>query len=494
MSIRRKLTVSYIAMLLIPIILFIAITFFTGTIFKNRLGNAYNVSLGEAPIENIIEKDSKAIDNIKDYILKNKKDLLQDEFFSEQEKYLNKHTGVIVRKNDEFIYVSPFLKNNFTYNLLPQFGKNTRNSKIDFLKQSKFVILKQYDFYMEDESKISIFLVLNTTSSESIFYEFIAVEIGILIAILIITNGMLTFFMSKSIVKPLEKLKNGAVLIKNGNLDFKLSSSENDEIGELSRVFEEMRFRLKESLELQLQYENNRKELISNISHDLKTPVTAIKAYIEGIRDGVADTPEKMERYVNTIYKKAVDMDRLIDELFLFSKLDLKKIPFNFEKVELSDYLNDCIEELRFDLEKKNINITFVNELKETSYVIADREKLKRVIMNIVENSVKYINTSVGKIDIIINENHEYVYVSFKDNGMGIPKKSLQYIFDRFYRADSSRNSNTGGSGLGLAISKKIIEEHGGKIWAESDENSGTDIIFTLKKWRDDCIEKDINS
>ncbi|WP_035777156.1 sensor histidine kinase [Clostridium arbusti] len=494
MSIRRKLTISYIAMLLIPIILFVVVTAFIGIIFRNRLGNVYNVGFEGAPIENIIQKDSKAIDNIKEYILKNKKNLSKDEFFSEQEKYLNKHTGIIVRKDEDLLYISPFLKNSFTYSLLPQFDRYDNSNRLDFLKQNKFVILKQYDFYMEDESKISIFLVLNTTSSERIFYEFIALEIGILIAILIITNGILTFLVSKSIVTPLEKLKDSAVLIKNGNLNFKLDSDESDEIGELSRVFEEMRFRLKESIDMQLQYENNRKELISNISHDLKTPVTAIKAYVEGIKDGIADTPEKMDRYINTIYVKTIDMDRLIEELFLFSKLDLKKIPFNFEKVELLDYLNDCIDELRFDLEKKNISITLTNELRDDAYVVGDREKLKRVIMNIVENSVKYMNKERGEIHIKVNRDKEWIFVSFKDNGMGISKRSLKYVFDRFYRADSSRNSNTGGSGLGLAISKKIIEEHGGEIWAESYENHGTNIIFTLKKWRDDYIEKDINS
>lgn len=496
MSIRRKLTISYIAMLLIPIISFVIITFFISKIFKNRLESDYNINFSGGPIENIIGKNSKAIENIKNYILKNNIDSLSNtDFFVKQERYLNTHTGIIIRKNDKFIYISSFLKNNFVYNTLPPFGKNKiANGKIQFFKQNKFLILKQYDFYLQDESRISLFLVLNTTSSENIFYEFIAVEIGILIVILIVTNGILTFFMSKSIVKPLEKLKNGAMLIKNGDLDFKLDGSENDEIGELSRVFEEMRFKLKESLELKVQYENNRKELISNISHDLKTPVTAIKAYTEGIRDGIADTPEKMERYINTIYIKAVDMDKLIDELFLFSKLDLKKIPFSFEKVHLLNYLNYCIEELRFDLEKKNIYISLISSFYKDVYVVADREKLKRVIMNIVENSVKYMNKEIGKIDILVNCQDKFICVIFKDNGMGIPKKSLKYIFDRFYRADSSRNTNSGGSGLGLAISKKIIEEHGGRIWAESDENNGTDIIFTLKKWRDDCIEENINS
>lgn len=493
MFIKRKLTLSYIAMLLIPIILFLFITLFVANIFKDTLKSSYNIGYG-GPLEDIIQKDSIAINNIKSFMLSNKNSGKNNDFFKKQESYLKEQTGIVIRKNNNFLYMSPFLKNSVTSSILPKFGEYDDISRRHSQFESKSLLLKQYDFSMDDGSKVSIFLVLNTVSAENIVYKFFAIEILILIAILIITNGILTFLVSKSIVNPLEKLKNGAVLIKNGNMDFQLNINSNDEIGELSKAFEEMRKRLRESLEIQLKYENNRKELISNISHDLKTPVTAIKGYIEGIKDGVADSPEKMQRYINTVYKKATDMDKLIDELFLFSKLDLKKIPFSFEKVDLLDYLNDCLEELKFDLEKKGINIMLEDQINTKVYVVADREKLKRVIMNIVENSVKYIGERPGEIYVKIEKGKEYLSLSFKDNGIGISKQALPYIFDRFYRADLSRNSNTGGSGLGLAISKRIVEEHGGKIWAESSDDAGTNIIFTLKNWSDDYIEKDTDN
>lgn len=493
MLIRKRLTVSYIAMLVIPIISFITITLFTSNIFKGKLESIYNVSNDRDPIENIIEKNSGAINSIKSYIISNKDNLINNKFFEQQEKYLSKGTGIVVKKNDDYIYISPILKNKDWYDSLPKFGEFP-NGKVKAIVKSKFMLLKQYDFYIQDGSTDSIFLVLDTSSVENIFYEFFAIEAVLLLIILFITNSMLTFLVSKSIIKPLEKLKNSAILIKNGNLNFQLNNNDQDEIGELSRAFEDMRYRLKESVELQLQYEKNRKELISNISHDLKTPVTAIKGYVEGIKDGIPDTSEKMEKYIDTIYIKTTNMDKLIDELFLFSKLDLKRVPFNFEKVDIIAYLTDCMEELKFDLEKKNINISLVNEVKEKLYVIADREKLKRVIINIVENSVKYMKKDTGEICIRVSEEAEMLCICFKDNGIGISKEALQYIFDRFYRADPSRNISTGGSGLGLAISKRIIEEHGGKIRAVSDEKSGTSIIFTLKKWRDDYIEKDFNS
>jgi signal transduction histidine kinase len=298
----------------------------------------------------------------------------------------------------------------------------------------------------------------------------------------VVTNGLLTYFVSRSIVRPLKALKRAAEQIKDGNLDYVVKSNSTDEIGELFVAFEQMRGKLKHSIDLQLQYEENRKELISNISHDLKTPVTSIKGYVEGILDGVADTPDKLDKYVKTIYAKATDMDRLIDELFLFSKLDLHNVPFHFEKVDLSRFLEDCTEELQFDLNEKGISLTF-NLPKDTAFqVVADREKLKRVVLNLLENAVKYMDQPQGHIIIRLLEQEDLVLVQIKDNGQGIPEDALPYIFERFYRADPSRNSNTGGSGLGLAIVKQIIEGHGGEIRATSEIGVGTSIFFTLKK------------
>lgn len=311
---------------------------------------------------------------------------------------------------------------------------------------------------------------------------YVAILIIVVLFIMTFTCAILTYFVSRSIIKPLDSLKYGANQIKDGNLSFQVNAESKDEIGELCNAFEEMRLRLKESVDIQLQYEDNRKQLISNISHDLKTPVTAIKGYIEGIRDGVADTPQKMDKYIKTIYSKTGDMDKLINELFLYSKLDLKKVPFNFENVEIKSYLEDSLDELKFDLEKKNIEVNLIMGNNNPVTVIADREKLKRVITNIVDNSVKYMNVSKGKIVIVVKEEIDAMLFEIRDNGQGMEISELPHIFERFYRADPSRNTLRGGSGLGLSISKHIIEEHGGKIWAESEPNKGTSIFFTLKK------------
>jgi histidine kinase len=188
-----------------------------------------------------------------------------------------------------------------------------------------------------------------------------------------------------------------------------------------------------------------------------------------------------MEKYTDIIYKKAFDMETLINELFLFSKLDLKEISFDFQPVNIIDYLNFSMEDLELELEKKGGSIRLHHE-HINSTVLADVQNLQRVIMNIIENAIKYRGEIPLTIDMYAKEQEDLVQVKIKDNGKGISAEDLPFIFDRFYRADKSRNTSIGGSGLGLAISKQIIEKHGGKIWVESEINKGTSIFFTLRK------------
>ena len=300
--------------------------------------------------------------------------------------------------------------------------------------------------------------------------------------ILFITGGMLTAWVYRSILWPIGKLQEATKQIRDGNLDFTLDVEDDDEIGQLCQNFEEMRIRLKESTEEKIQYDKESKELISNISHDLKTPITAIKGYAEGLMEGVASSPEKRDKYIRTIYNKANDMDRLINELTFYSKIDTNKIPYTFSKINVANYFRDCVEEVGLELEARGIELGYFKFVDEDVMVIADAEQMKRVINNIIGNSLKYMDKKHGIINIRILDVGDFVQIEIEDNGKGIGQKELPYIFDRFYRTDSSRNSSKGGSGIGLSIVKKIIEDHGGKIWATSKEGIGTEIHFVLRK------------
>lgn len=301
--------------------------------------------------------------------------------------------------------------------------------------------------------------------------------------ILVFTALSVGLWIYRSIAVPLVKLKKATKNIKEGNLDFVLEVEGNDEFSQLCQDFEEMRKRLKESTEEKILMDKENKELISNISHDLKTPITAIKGYVEGIQDGVASSPEKLNKYIRTIYNKANDMDRLIDELTFYSKIDTNKIPYNFSKINVAEYFGDCVEEVGLDMETRGIELGYFNYVDEDVVVIADAEQMKRVINNIIGNSLKYLDKKKGILNIRIKDDGDFIQVIIEDNGKGIAAKDLPYIFDRFYRTDSSRNSSKGGSGIGLSIVKKIIEDHGGRIWATSKEGIGTEIHFVLRKY-----------
>ena len=201
--------------------------------------------------------------------------------------------------------------------------------------------------------------------------------------------------------------------------------------------------------------------------------------------DGVANTPEKVDKYVRTIYNKANEMDTLINELTLYSKIDTNRIPYNFAKINVAEYFNDCVEEIGLDLESKGIGLSYYNYASPDIVIIADPEQLRRVVNNIIGNSVKYMNKQQGFIQIRIKDVGDFIQVELEDNGRGIAQKDLPYIFDRFYRTDASRNSATGGSGIGLSIVKKIVEDHGGKIWATSKEDAGTIMYFVIRKYQE---------
>ena len=303
--------------------------------------------------------------------------------------------------------------------------------------------------------------------------------------ILVFTALSVGLWIYRSIAVPLVKLRKATQNIKEGNLDFVLEVEGKDEFSQLCQDFEEMRKRLKESTEEKILMDKENKELISNISHDLKTPITAVKGYVEGIMDGVADTPEKMNRYVRTIYNKTNEMDHLINELTFYSKIDTNRIPYTFSKLNVEDYFSDCAEELGLEMETRGIELVYANYVEKDVQVIADGEQIRRVIHNIVSNAIKYMEKPKGIIQLRVKDVGDFIQVEIEDNGKGIAAKDLPYIFDRFYRTDVSRNSSKGGSGIGLSIVKKIMEDHGGKVWATSRLGIGTIMYFVLRKYQE---------
>jgi signal transduction histidine kinase len=409
--------------------------------------------------------------------------LSDPEFLKEIESQLQSaHSGILIRQDGKLTYESDTLRDDAKLPAaLPSFeNEGIRDHARKFNENNKVVLFFQYDYRSPDGTDISAFIVTRTDPFVYWIRDAFPILFTVLIVILVLTHLLLTYFVSRSIIRPLHSLRAAAVRIKKGDLDFEVGMNGKDEISLLGQAFEEMRVQLKQSIRLQLQYEENRKELVSNISHDLKTPITTIRGYVDGILDGVADSPEKTTKYMRTIADKAEEMDRLIDELFLYSKLDLKNVPFNFEPVRLREFMEDWADEMKFDLEKAGIAWSSVNELRASDTVLMDRDKFKRVLGNVIQNSRKYMDKPERRIGLRTFAANRAAVLEIEDNGQGIEAEALAHIFERFYRAEQSRNSGSGGSGLGLAIAKQIALGHGGTIEARSEAGLGTTIRIIL--------------
>lgn len=489
MKLRTRLIVSFCLIIFIPVMLMGAAIWAFGRVQMNELKQAYNVSAD--PYEyftNSIRMLSRFTQNDYEKLLEvcqNQPEKLEDmTYLTQINQELNeKYSFLVIRKETELVYKG----DSMVPASLPDYDelRESEGNKGTYVDGDKQCLVKQIDFQYPDGTAGTAFII---TAMEKMLPELKTMIVEMILAvvlILVFTAGILVAWIYRGMFTPIRKLQVAAENIKEGNLDFKLEYTKDNELGALCQSFEEMRMRLKDSAEEKLSNEKENKVLISNISHDLKTPITAIKGYVEGIIDGVADTPEKMDKYIRTIYNKANEMDTLINELTLYSKIDTNRIPYNFNRINISDYFNDCIEELTLDLEAKNIGLAYFNYTEEDIQIIADPEQLKRVINNIIGNSVKYLDKQKGFINIRVKDVGDFIQVEIEDNGKGIAAKDLPYIFDRFYRTDASRNSATGGSGIGLSIVKKIIEDHGGSIWATSKENTGTIMYFVIRKYQE---------
>ena len=494
MKLRSKLIVTFLILILVPVLFTTAAFFLFGHYQMNAVKRLYG-------LENVTYETLSNTTAMLSRITRETYESMRETARTDPDEfgdsgYLTavnanletRYSFLAVRKDGSFTYVGDEEDQTELLESLPEYGTHDADQDQDmgiYIGGNLQALVRQLDFRFTDGAEGSAFIVTSISSMLPEVESLIMDVVMVLAMILIFTSMILTAWIYKSIVTPIHHLQVATKKITDGNLDFEMPAGGEDEIGELCTDFEEMRRRLKETAEEKLEAEKQNKELISNISHDLKTPITAVKGYVEGLMDGVADTPEKQEKYIRTIYNKANDMERLINELTFYSKIDTNRIPYHFDRINVNDYFADCVEELSIELEEQNIELAYFNYVDENVQVIADAEQIKRVINNIVSNSIKYIDKPKGYINIRVKDVGDFIQVEIEDNGKGIATKDLPLIFNRFYRTDASRNSSKGGSGIGLSIVKKIIEDHGGKVWATSKENTGTVMYFVLRKYQE---------
>lgn len=486
MKFKTRLQITFLSIILLPLLLtmmaFILIALCLMNV-KQGIGiQEMDYAMMADNMQEFVNATDKAYYVLLDQVKKDPSRLEDMAYLKEiNDEVSRKSTYILVRKGDEIYFAGNQSGAKKIFSKLPDYGDTQLSSDTGYYFSNLEKYVKQIDFVFSDGTPGSVFIITRVNSMISrqlLFDMFIAI-----VLILFFTSVMLTNWIQRSVFHPINKLNVAMNKIKEGNFEYSLQTDAKGEMGELYRNYEDMRLRLKESDEEKQENEKRNKELVSNISHDLKTPITAIKGYVEGIMDGVADTPEKMDKYIRTIYNKANDMDKLINELTIYSGIDSNRIPYNFHRINVADYFGDCVEEVGLDLESKNIKLNYSNMVDKNTMVIADPEQMKKVINNIISNSVKYMDKPQGSIEIRILDEMDSIRVEIEDNGKGIAQRDLQKIFERFYRTDASRNSAQGGSGIGLSIVKKIIEDHGGYIWATSKEGEGTCMHFVLRKY-----------
>lgn len=493
MKLKTRLIVAFITVAILPVILAALFILLVGKYQLNVIEKTYEISgtsvqtlsnpmkmLGQLTVQPYRDLSRTAA---------MEPEKLEDATFLEKfnGSLKKKKSYLLVRRDETIVYMGVDLESAaYVIDQLPQYNENKTTSENGmYLGGEAQALVKQVDFEYDGREAGSAFIVTDVSNMMPEIQELAIDTVVIIILVLFVTAAFLIFWIYRAVMGPLGRMQKAANNIKNGNLDFEVPKETDDEFGQLFSDFEEMRKRLKDNAEEKIRFDRENKELISNISHDLKTPVTTIKGYAEGIMDGVADTREKLEKYVRTIYNKANEMDTLINELTFYSKIDTNRIPYNFNIISVNEYFNDCAEDLSLELESKNVEFGFFNYVDTGVKVIADAEQIKRVVHNIINNSLKYMDKPKAKINLRVKDVGDFIQVELEDNGKGIAAKDLPNIFDRFYRSDASRNSSKGGSGIGLSIVKKIIEEHGGKIWATSREETGTTMYFVLRKYQE---------
>jgi len=288
------------------------------------------------------------------------------------------------------------------------------------------------------------------------------------------------------ITETLNTLRQAADNLQQGELDFEILSCQEQELDQLSQSLEGVRQRLKAAAVAEAAALEERGLLMANLSHDMRTPITAIKGYVEGIRDGIANTPEKQAHYLDIVYSKTTVLEKLVRNMSDFSEYELGRMQYHFEYVDLAPFLTDLGEE--YALEAQGAGMTFTCQVPAGPFVVpADRNKIKRVLDNLLSNAIKYGRPN-GAIALTAEEYEKGLVIQLTDNGKGIGAEALRHVFDSFYRADAARSSAVPGSGLGLAICRSIVESHHGKIWLTSEEGAGTRAFVYLPLREEDLL------
>lgn len=319
----------------------------------------------------------------------------------------------------------------------------------------------------------------NFTIRRNEFLLLFALDGFLCIAGLVAVSQLFTRNLANYIMKPLDALTEGASRIKDNRLTENITYTGDIEFEQVCEAFNEMQEHLQSEQDKNRRYEKARTDMIAGISHDLRTPLTAVRGAVKGLLDGVVSTPEQKEHFLQTAYRRTGDMDILLNQLFYLSRMETGNVPFSMQEVKLDDFVRNYVrgkQDFLEPLEELTAQPGAVQAI-----VQADPEQLNRILDNLLENSRKYAKAVPLKMKVTLQGTDKGVRLGFHDNGGGVMPEELPKIFEQFYRADASRNQKKG-NGLGLYIVKYLTEAMGGQVYAQNEEGLAVYLELPIDK------------
>ena len=291
-------------------------------------------------------------------------------------------------------------------------------------------------------------------------------------AVALLLSGIVGLLLSRAIARPVRRLTAAAGAVAQGRLDQQVPVHSGDELGRLSRAFNEMTARLRAARQMQIDF-------VANVSHELRTPLTSVKGLVETLRDGAVDDYQVRDRFLETIEGETDRLIRLVNDLLLLSRVDSEALNLRREPVDLGQLAQATVDQFVAQAEAQGLRAQVAAD-PAVPLAWADPDRVTQVLLNLLENAIKYSKPG-GTITVAVDGGDgKWVQVQVRDQGMGIPADALSRVGERFYRVDKARSRAHGGSGLGLAIAQALVQAHGGQLWIESQEGQGTTVTFTL--------------
>lgn len=486
MTLRKKIILSNILMVLIPTVITVSVIVFC---MQTSMGSYWHT------LETMY-KDENNLQSAQSLIYTYKKELWDTDWESAVFDH-NETMNLLERKlAEQGYYIQIKMNGKEVYSNISEAdmeaafsvaGSALSTAKMLTASKGSVSVIK-YTFY-RDADTCSIIAVNNAHAAcqaksyfQAYILKYVIIFSLLFFGMVLLVNVVLSYWISSSVLEPLKKLSAGAREIRDGNLDAVITYKKNDEFGQVCHDFNEMCQYLKQSVEQRLEYEKRRKELISGISHDLRTPLTSISGYLDGLIEGIASTPEMQKRYLNAMKIRTMDLKRLVGNLSEYNRLESENFHYNFVKESLKNFIEQYLEAERGELGKRNVKIQFTCE--QDCQIWMDEIELKRVFDNLMTNTIRYREKDSSLVEIKIGqtEDKKQAWLEFSDDGPGVPEDSLERIFESFYRVDASRTRSDEGSGMGLAVVMEIIKGHGGSIRAVNRNGLTFWITIPLEK------------